>query len=510
MNNTPVMLECRDIIKKFSSNTVLNKVNLKVKKGEVHALLGQNGAGKSTLVKIITGVYSLDSGEILIDGKPVKMNSPKDAEAQGIAIIHQDQQLVPYFDVTRNAFLGTELTTKTGKLDFQRMRKAVEEKLSFINADFSADQQISTLSVGQREQVAIVSALLQNPRILILDEPTASLSNKEIERLFEIIQLLKNSGVTIIYISHHLDEIFQISDSISVLREGVNQCTLETKAATHEQIVTLMIGRELKEFYPKEKADIGDVILEVSGLTRGKLVNGVDFQLRRGEILGFAGLVGAGRTETMLTVYGADRKQKGSMMLDGKNYNPKSPLDARKAGIAFIPEDRRNEGIVADMSIVQNLSLADTELWAKRGIISRPFEKKQSAAIINALNIVCTGMNQRIAELSGGNQQKAVIGRWMTGNAKIFIFDQPTTGVDVGAKTEIYRQMIKLAQKGCGIIFISSEFEELLGICDRILVMAKGKVVKEFDAQQATEQDLLYWATGASEESNQTGGNNHG
>lgn len=506
MNDTTVMLECRDIIKSFSNNKVLKKVNIKIKKGEVHALLGQNGAGKSTLVKIITGVYTLDSGEILIEGKPVRMNSPMDAEKLGIAIIHQDQQLVPYFDVTRNAFLGMELTTKMGKLDFRKMKQLVTEKLTFINANFTADQQISSLTVGQREQVAIVSALLQNPRILILDEPTASLSNNEINRLFEIIQLLRNSGVTIIYISHHLDEIFQITDSISVLREGVNQCTLETKAATHEQIVTMMIGRELKEFFPKQKADIGETILEVSDLVRGKLVDGVNFSLRRGEILGFAGLVGAGRTETMLSIYGADRKQSGSMKINGKNYNPKSPLDARKAGIAFIPEDRRNEGIVADMSIAQNLSLADIELWAKCGIISKQFEKKQSSSIIKALNVICTGIQQSIGELSGGNQQKVVIGRWLTGNAKVFIFDQPTTGVDVGAKTEIYKQMIILAQKGCGIIFISSEFEELLGICDRILVMAKGKVVQEFDASTATEQDLLYWSTGAAENIEQVGG----
>ncbi len=386
------------------------------------------------------------------------------------------------------------------------MRQLVNEKLEYINADFTADRQIVSLTVGQREQVAIVSALLQNPRILILDEPTASLSNKEIDRLFEIIRLLRENGVTVIYISHHLDEIFQITDSITVLREGVNQGTLETKTATHEQIVTMMIGRELKDFYPKEKADIGEGILEVKGLTGGKLVNGVDFTLRKGEILGFAGLVGAGRTETMLTIYGADKKQHGSMRLNNKEYSPKSPIDARKAGIAFIPEDRRNEGIVAGMSVVQNLSLADTHLWAKNGIIDRKFEKKQATGIIDALSIICTGIQQRLAELSGGNQQKVVIGRWMTGNANVFIFDQPTTGVDVGAKTEIYKQMIKLAQKGCGIIFISSEFEELLGICDRILVMAKGKVVAEFDAKTTVEQDLLYWATGAAENNELVGG----
>ncbi|HPU45822.1 MAG TPA: sugar ABC transporter ATP-binding protein [Thermoclostridium sp.] len=337
MNDTPVMLECRDITKSFYNNQVLKKVNISIKKGEVHGLLGQNGAGKSTLVKIITGVYTLDSGEILIEGKPVKMNSPRDAEELGIAIIHQDQQLVPNFDVTRNAFLGMELTNKIGGLDFRRMRKMVEEKLSYINADFSADRQIASLSVGQREQVAIVTALLQNPRILILDEPTASLSNKEINRLFEIIRLLRDSGVTIIYISHHLDEVLEITDRISVLREGVNQCTLETKDATQHLIVSHMIGRELKEFYPKEKAEIGDVVLEVKDLHRGKLVNGVDFTLRKGEILGFAGLVGAGRTETMLTIYGAEKKAKRNYFAGREAIQSKISDRCPKGRYCFYP-----------------------------------------------------------------------------------------------------------------------------------------------------------------------------
>lgn len=500
MADSQILLECREIYKSFDKNKVLQDINLKIKRGEVHALLGQNGAGKSTLVKIITGVYSMDSGQILVDGQPVKMNSPKDSEKAGISIIHQDQQLVPYFDVTRNAFLGSELTGKFGKMDFKKMRSLVQEKLKLIDSDFTADRQISSLSVGQREQAAIVTALLQNPKLLILDEPTASLSNREIEKLFEVIGKLKEEGVTIIYISHHLDEIFRITDSITVLRDSRVQGTFPTGRTDHKEVVSLMIGKELKEFYPKEEVVKGDVVLEVDDLYSGELVRGVSFRLHRGEILGLAGLVGAGRTETMLAMYGVEKIKSGSMKIEGQPFAAKSPLQACKAGIAFIPEDRRNEGIVAQMDIGENLSLSSTRLWAKRGLIDRRRESTFFEDIRKALNIVCTGKKQLVGELSGGNQQKVVIGRWMVGDFKIFVFDQPTTGVDIGAKTEIYKQMVSLAKQGCGIIFISSENEELMGICDRITVMAKGRIVKEFDAAQVNEKDILYWAAGGEED----------
>lgn len=497
MNDTKALLECRGICKSFFRNKVLQNIDLTVNKGSVHALLGQNGAGKSTLVKIITGVYTKDSGEIFIDGNPVRLDSPQDAEKNGIAIIHQDQQLVPYFDVTRNAFLGSEIKKKTGGLNFAEMRRLVVEKLEFIQADFSADEQIMSLTVGQREQVAIVSALLKNPKLLILDEPTASLGSKEIQRLFEIIRILKANWVTIIYISHHLDEVFEISDQISVLRDSKMVGTFATVDTDHKQVVSMMIGKELKDFYPKEQVPIGDVVLKVRDLHQGNMVNGVSFELHKGEILGFAGLVGSGRTETMLTLYGTEPKYTGEVWIDGQKYEPKSPRKAHKAGFALIPEDRRNEGIVMDMTISENLSLANTKVWAQRGIVRRKLERDGSLSLIDALKIKCTGLEQKLSALSGGNQQKVVIGKWMTADSKIYIFDQPTTGVDVGAKTEIYKLMMNLASKGCGVIFISSENEELLGICDRILVMAKGKVVVDLTAASTSERELLRWAAGA-------------
>ena len=387
------------------------------------------------------------------------------------------------------------------------MKELVDEKLKLIESDFTSDQQISSLSVGQREQVAIVTALLQNPKLLILDEPTASLSSREIEKLFEVIGKLKKEGVTVIYISHHLDEIFRITDSITVLRDSRMQGTFSTESISRKDVVSLMIGKELKDFYPKEEAVIGDTVLEVEDVYSGTLVKGASFKLRRGEILGLAGLVGAGRTETMLAMYGVEKMKSGQVKIDGKPFAPKTPLEACRAGIAFIPEDRRNEGIVSQMDIAENLSLASTDLWARKGIIDKKKEGSRFEEIRDALNIVCTGQKQLVGELSGGNQQKVVIGRWMTGDFKVFIFDQPTTGVDIGAKTEIYKQMVALAKKGCGIIFISSENEELMGICDRIAVMTKGRIVKEFDAGNVTEHDILYWSAGGEEEEKKEAGN---
>jgi ribose transport system ATP-binding protein len=500
MDDTKYSLQCRGVCKSFGINKVLQNVDMNVARGEVHALLGQNGAGKSTLVKILTGVYTRDAGDIMVNGANVRLENPFDAERLGIAIIHQDQQMVPQFDVTRNAFLGVELKKPLGTLDYKNMAARVTEKLELINVSFTADTQVGNLTVGQREQVAIASALLQDPKILILDEPTASLSANEVEHLFEIIAMLKNQGVTIIYISHHLDEVFRISDSITILRDSKVQGSFSTKDITHENVVTLMIGKKLEEFYPKTLVERGELLLEVKKLKNGPLVQGVDFKLHAGEILGFAGLVGAGRTESMLSIYSGGYRVEGDITVQGSTFNPKSPWKARKRGFAYIPEDRRNEGIISDLSISQNLSLAFTELLAKWGIIRKASEAIMANTIINNLAIVCTGSQQRVGDLSGGNQQKVVIGRWLEGNARIFIFDQPTTGVDVGAKTEIYRQMVKLAQNGCGVIFISSENEELLGMCDRILIMAKGRIVKELDRSEATEEKLLFWASGGEAE----------
>jgi len=491
------LLICKNICKYFSGNVALNNVCLSIRKGEVHSLVGQNGAGKSTLVKIITGVYQSDVGEIIFEGKKIKIDSPLDAEANNIEIIHQDQQLIAQFDVTRNMFLGREKKTAAGLLDFKSMRKETQRVLKLIKAEFDADDLIRDITVGQREQVAIASALIKNPKLLILDEPTASLGNKEIRQLFEIIKLLKSQGVTIIYISHHFDEIFEISDRITILRDGELIGTLDIDKCRREEVIKLMVGREISQLYPKEDIPIGETVLEVKDLRQGNVVNGVNLSARKGEIVGISGLVGAGRTEMAFTIYGALKCTGGQVYLNNKLVHPTSPYHAKKLGIALIPEDRRNEGLVGNLSVGENLSLVNTEKWAKWSIINRKKEKSELSQIIDNLNIKTTGLKQLVMHLSGGNQQKVVIGRWLSRKSKVFIFDQPTTGVDVGAKVEIYKQMTNLAKNGATILFISSEDDELLGMADRIFVMAKGKVVKEFKHGEATEQDLLFWASGA-------------
>ncbi len=329
-----------------------------------------------------------------------------------------------------------------------------------------------------------------------MDEPTATLSDREISKLFEIIDTLKKNGVTIIYISHLLDEIFQISDSITVLRDGINSGTLATSEAQKEDIIRLMTGKEIGKLYPKEHVQLGEVALEVEDFVFSENTDeGISFTARAGEILGFAGLVGAGRTEAMLALYGAENNFGGKVKLFGKDYKPSSTMKAQNNGFAFVPEDRRGEGMIASMNIRENISLANMKLWSQFGLVNRKKERAISAEVCETLGVVSTGVEQMIRELSGGNQQKVIISRWLTGKAKVFIFDQPTTGVDVGAKTEIYKQMISLAKSGAIVLFVSSEFEELMGICDRILVMSKNKIVKELEPNNTSEQELLLYAT---------------
>lgn len=490
------ILECKGIVKQFPGNLALDHVDLDIRRGEVHALVGQNGAGKSTLVKIITGVYTYDSGTICIDRNEVAINGPQDAENAGIAIIHQDQQLVPLFDVKRNIFLGRELK-KHGRLDYKAMRAETQTVLDSIGVEFSPDELIANLSVGQREQVAIAAALYQKPKILILDEPTASLSRKEVERLFEIIHHLKEQGVTVIYISHHFDEIFEISDRITILRDGKRITTLDVADCDKNEVIRIMIGREISQLYPKEEIERGDTILELKDLQFGEKVDHVNFALHRGEILGIAGILGSGIAELASCIFGINRIEGGEILVNGTPIEIKSPRAAKINGLALIPEDRRNEGLVGNMTVRENLSLAFARNAARRGMIRSSVEKVRSGEIIDLLSIKTTGGQQSVSALSGGNQQKVVIGRWLMGNSEIFILNQPTTGVDVGSKVEIYKVMTDLVRKGAGVIVISQDFEELLGMADRILVVSNGKIVKEFQYGEASRGELLQYATGS-------------
>lgn len=489
-----IILECKGITKKFPGTVALDQVDFQVVRGEVHALVGQNGAGKSTLVKVITGVYTHDGGEIHMNGQPVRLARPQDAERVGIAIIHQDQQLVPQFDVKRNIFLGREYK-KLGFLDFGRMRAETQRVLEAIHVDFGPDVLIRDLSVGQREQVAIASALLKQPKILILDEPTASLSRKEVEELFGIIRSLKEQGVTIIYISHHFDEIFEISDRITVLRDGKNVATRQIHDCNKKEVIEIMVGRELSQLYPKKEIATGETLLEVRDLQYADKLHQINLALRSGEIVGIAGILGSGIADLAKCLFGIEKISAGEVLIDGKPAALSSPAGAKDCGIALIPEDRRTEGLVSGMTIKENLSLSFTEKFGKKGFLRESVEQKLAKGVADRLKVKATGVQQTVDTLSGGNQQKVVIGRWLFGNSRIFIFNQPTTGVDVGSKVEIYNVMTELAQNGAGILVISQDFEELLGMCDRILVLAGGTITKTFAYGEATEQDILQYAT---------------
>jgi ABC-type sugar transport system ATPase subunit/ribose/xylose/arabinose/galactoside ABC-type transport system permease subunit len=502
---TPV-LECRGIGKEFPGVVALSDVSLSIRAGEIHAFLGQNGAGKSTLVKVLTGVYRATRGEILVDGKSVQLRDPRDAEANGIAIVHQDQPLVAQLDVTRNVFLGQELAFGAGVLDLATMRKQTTDALRQVGASFDADALVSELSVAQREQVAIAAAIVRKPRILILDEPTASLSDSEAELLFGIVRALRDNGVTIIYISHYLDEVLDLVDRVTVLRDGKLVATLPVEETSRAGIVQMMVGRDIEQLYPKEQVAIGETLLQVRGLAQGHMLRGVDLDVRRGEIFGIAGLMGAGRSELALSLIGALPRSAGTVTVSGKPSNPRTPRSAKKQGFALIPEDRRHEGLVTDMTVRENLTLPELARFSRAGIVRGGQERAAAKSLVERLRIQPPHLNQATRNLSGGNQQKIVIGRWLLGDAEVFLFDEPTTGVDVGSKVEIYRQMVELARRGAAVIFISSDFEEIAGMSDRIAVMHKGRINKLFEPGEATAEALLYWASGSADEPNANAG----
>jgi ABC-type sugar transport system ATPase subunit/ribose/xylose/arabinose/galactoside ABC-type transport system permease subunit len=500
----PIAVECRSIRKSFPGVLALDDVSLQIRQGEIHALLGQNGAGKSTLVKILTGVYQPDQGEVLIAGKRVQLRDARDAEANGVAIVHQDQQLVSQFDVTSNTLLGSEIVRFGGLLDEKTMQARVQEMLDRVRADFSPRTLVRDLSIAQRAQVAIAAALLRNPTALILDEPTASLSDTEAERLFEIVRALRDQGVTIIYISHYLEEVVKLVDRITVLRDGKFVATAAVGDVSRNELVRMIVGRDVAQLYPKETVAIGEPLLEVRGL-RGEALHGVDLTVRRGEILGIAGLVGAGRSELAMTLVGALDRSGGTVTIGGRPSSPRDPHAAKADGFALIPEDRRNEGLVVDLPVRENLTLPNIAKWSTLGLLNLGQEKRAAQELIGRLNIQPPSLASITRNLSGGNQQKIVVGRWLTGNAQVFLFDEPTTGVDVGSKIEIYRQMVELARSGAAVIFISSDFEEISAMCDRTVVMRRGRITHVIDDQaQATTEALLYWASGSATSGQET------
>lgn len=490
------ILEMRNITKQFPGVKALNNVNLKVKKGEVHVLVGENGAGKSTLMKILNGVYSMDSGEIIYKGKKIEVKTPRDAQEAGISIIHQELNLIPKLSVAENIFLGREPINKHGFINWKEIYTKTENLLKKLEIDVQPKTKVSKLGIAQQQMIEIAKALSFESNVIVMDEPTSALTEKEIDKLFNVIKQLKNSGVAIIYISHRLDEIKKIGDRLTVLRDGNYIGTYNVDDIDIDTIIQLMVGRKLDEKFPKEPTIILNEILEVKNLTQKNRLKNISFSLRRGEILGLAGLMGAGRTELARAIFGIDPIDSGEIYINGSKRSIRSPLDAIKNGIGLLPEDRRTQGLVHTMSVVENITLASIDNFIKKLFINKKMEINIAQEYIKQVNIRTPSPLKKVCFLSGGNQQKVVLAKWLCANVEIIIFDEPTRGIDVGAKVEIYKLINNMAKNGKAIVLISSELPEILGMCDRILVMHEGKLNGEFSREEATQEKILACAAG--------------
>jgi len=491
------VLEMQSISKSYPGVTALSAVDFSVLPGEVHALVGENGAGKSTLMKILAGADTKDAGRIAIDGAEVHISSPQEAMSLGVSIIYQEFNLVPYMNAAENIFLGREPASSVpGVIDFRKMYADAEAIISELGVALDVRAPINTLSVAQQQMVEIAKATSRKSRIIAMDEPSATLTDHELENLFALMRRLKAEGVSIIYISHRLEEIFEIADRVTVLRDGELVETKNVSDTDRDDIIRMMVGRELKESIPKVAADHGDVALEVKVLTRAGALRNVSFAVKRGEILGLAGLVGAGRTEVARVIFGADPIDSGEIRVGGKSVNIKSPRHAISLGIGLVTEDRKALGLVLGMAVRENISLANLGVLSRLGFVSRRREREVARKYVEDILIKTPSVEQAVQNLSGGNQQKVVLAKWLFTESSVLIFDEPTRGIDVGAKTEIYQLMNRLAANGVAIIMISSELPEVLGMSDRILVMHEGEIAGELSRDEATQERIMQLATG--------------
>ena len=498
------VLELKNIYKSFPGVKVLEDVTLQVRPGEVHALMGENGAGKSTLMKILMGIYKADQGSIFLEGKETVIHGPKDAMSKGISMIHQELNTVLDMEVAENVFVGRELLKKGFEklkiVDIARMREETGRYFREMNIDIDPRAKMRTLSVAEMQLVEIVKAISLNSRIIVMDEPTSAITEKEATVLFAQIERLKKQGVAIIYISHKMDEIFRISDTITVLRDGQWIGTKPAKELDNDMLIKMMVGRELTDIYPKDPVEIGDVILEVKNLSRGKKVRDASFSLRKGEVLGIAGLVGAGRSELVETIFGLYPKTGGQIFLHGKEVHIKSAADAIKNKMALITEDRKQTGLNLIVSVKENIASVSIGKLSNHGIVNDKKINEVSEKYIRELKIKTPDGNAIVGNLSGGNQQKVVLAKWLLDEPDIIIFDEPTRGIDIGAKRDIYLLINNLAKEGKAVIVISSEMAEVMGICDRILVMAEGRINGEVQREEFSQEVIMGYA------SNITGG----
>lgn len=485
------LLEMKHICKSFPGVKALQDVSFQLRAGEVHALLGENGAGKSTLIKVLGGIYIAEEGEIYIEGKKAEIGGVRDAQANGIAIIHQELVLVPYMTVAENIFLGRE-HGKGRFVNHESMIREAQELLDQYQMNINAETQIKDLTIAQQQMVEIVKAISFNSKILVMDEPTSSISDKEVGFLFETMRTLTKKGVGIVYISHKMSELEEICDRVTVMRDGTYVGTKEVKDTSKDELVAMMVGRELTNYYTRDFASPGEVILKCEDISDGKMARGASFEVRKGEIIGFAGLVGAGRSEVMKCIFGLTKNSTGNIYMDGRKIEIHSPIDAVKYGIALVPENRKSEGLYKVQSVKFNSTIQVLKDFIKGVRVNLDKEEEITQKYIDMMSTKTPSQEQVIGNLSGGNQQKVMIGRWLATNPKVLILDEPTRGVDVGAKSEIYAIMNELTKQGMSIIMISSELPEILNMSDRIYVMRDGKVRGCFShSEGVTQEDIM-------------------
>ncbi|PXV84902.1 monosaccharide ABC transporter ATP-binding protein (CUT2 family) [Lachnotalea glycerini] len=495
------ILEAKMINKSFSGVQVLKNVNLGIKKGEVHALMGENGAGKSTLIKIITGVYTKDSGKILWKGKEVDINNSKDLQSLGIACVYQELSVIPVLTVAQNIYLGKEPKIKnTGLIDYKKMNQMAQSLIDQYEFPLKSTDIVDTLGIGLRQLVEILKGLAIDSELLIMDEPTASLSGRESAILFKIIDSLRKKGVSIIYISHRLEEVYMLSDRLTILRDGMNAAILEKEEIKPVAVIQTMIGKVVDESAGSVKTltkNKNEITLKVDNLTRKGVFEDISFEVHRGEIVGFGGLIGAGRTEVMRCLFGVDKYNNGKIYLEGKEFVPTSTRKSIKSGFGFIPEDRRGQGFIPLTSINKNIALTNYDIIKKIGLaVSSKDELEMCLKAIKKIDIRPNNPDKSVGLLSGGNQQKVVIGKWLMRDLKVLMVDEPTAGIDVGAKNEIYNILSELADKGVVILLVSSDLQELLRVSHRIVIMRKGHIIKEFSEGTVTQADILQAASG--------------
>ncbi|MDF2611878.1 MAG: ABC-type sugar transport system, ATPase component [Lachnospiraceae bacterium] len=490
-----IKLRVSQIEKSFPGVKALDKIDFKVRRGTVHALCGENGAGKSTLMKIINGIYKPDAGQIFIDEKPVKIQNPIHARQHGIAMIAQELNYVPEMSIEENLFLGRLPVTKLGKVDWKLLRKKTIEFLKEENLPYKPTQKLKTLTVSDIQMLEIIKAISNNAEIIVMDEPTSSITHREVEMLFKKIKQLKEQDVSIVYISHKLDEVFKIADDITVFRDGAVVESHPASEMNMDQVISLMVGRKMDNVYPKEPVKIGDKLIEVKDLYSEGIFKNINFNVKKGEIVGFAGLVGAGRTEVMRALFGLDQYTSGAVLINGKEVAIKSVTDSINHKMVMLSEDRRRYGIIPIRSVMENASISSLEKVIYSGFAHEKEERKMVGEYFKKMNVKTPSLDTPIQSLSGGNQQKVLLAKWMLRDPEILILDEPTRGIDVGAKFEIYKLMVEMAKQGRAVIMVSSEMPELIGMCDRIYVMNQGKITGELNRDEFSQESIMKFAT---------------